>query len=284
MNSDHFQKVSIIGCGWLGLPLATHLLSSRGEHRYYVRGSTTTPSKVEVLRQSGVEPVLFRVSPEPAGEAYSTLFDANSIVVDIPPRIAKQGEDFHTQQIYHLIQLLKNSKVKQIIYVSSTSVYPEINQEVTEQDVRFPAESAAPALVETELMMSELRGKSKVAILRCAGLMGYDRIPGKYVRGKKNITTGLIPVNYVHRNDVVAIIATLLKSGITDETYNVVAPVHPTRREVYEASCRQFGWELPTFLENNQQEPFKKINGTKLVTHTGYQYQFPDPLQFYYEV
>jgi nucleoside-diphosphate-sugar epimerase len=274
--------ISIIGCGWLGLPLASVLLSEPA--KYLVKGSTTTLSKLELLGQQGIEPYLFRLDPEPAGEGFLGLFEADLIVVDIPPRLAKQGEDFHTQQLKHLIKLLKNSRVRQIIYISSTSVYAECNRELYEQDVLVPDDSATPALVRSELMVSELRPDKRVSVLRCAGLMGYDRIPGKYVKGQKNLTTGTLPVNYIHRDDAVNILKQLIKKGVTDQTFNVVAPQHPTRRAVYEASCREFGWELPTFLENTTQEPFKIVVGDKLTAYLGYSYLFPDPLHFYYEL
>ncbi|GAB3178384.1 hypothetical protein GCM10027291_43790 [Telluribacter humicola] len=114
--------------------------------------------------------------------------------------------------------------------------------------------------------------------------MGYDRIPGKYVRGKKNLTTAGVPVNYVHRDDVVSIIAHLINNKEKSSLYNVVAPQHPTRKMVYEASCRQFGWELPTFLESESNEPYKKVLGDKLTAQTGYSYLSPDPLDFFYQV
>ncbi|WP_247237727.1 NAD(P)H-binding protein [Telluribacter sp. SYSU D00476] len=282
MHNTSSPTVSIIGCGWLGLPLAKHLLTSQ-EH-YKVIGSTTTPSKLELLSAAGITPVLFSLDPEPKGTHYSTLFHSDFIVVDIPPRLAKQGEDFHTQQVKHLVELIKNSEVKQIIYISSTSVYPELNREVREEDVLVPEQSPVPSMVEAELIMNGLQSKCDVVILRCGGLMGYDRIPGKYVRGKKNLTTGELPVNYVHRDDVVNVITYLLKNPVKKGVFNVVAPQHPTRKMVYEASCRQFGWELPTFLESESNEPYKSVSGDKLMAQTGYSYLFPDPLSFFYEM
>lgn len=282
MHDTSSTTISIIGCGWLGLPLAKHLMAS--QKPYKVVGSTTTPAKLELLRENGITPVLFSLDPKPTGTAYSTLFHTDFAVVDIPPRLAKQGEDFHTQQMKHLVELLKNSTVKQIIYISSTSVYPELNREVSEEDVLVPEQSPVPSMVKAELIMSELQEKCGVVILRCGGLMGYDRIPGKYVRGKKNLTTGSLPVNYVHRDDVVNIITYLLKNQVKNGVFNVVAPQHPTRKMVYEASCRQFEWELPTFLESEKSEPFKRISGDKLMAQTGYSYLFPDPMGFFYEI
>ena len=44
------MQVSILGCGWLGLPLAKALI---GEG-YTVKGSTTTPAKLNLLKEEGV--------------------------------------------------------------------------------------------------------------------------------------------------------------------------------------------------------------------------------------
>ena len=40
------DEISIMGCGWLGLPLAAQLVKAG----YNVKGSTTTPEKLEVLQ------------------------------------------------------------------------------------------------------------------------------------------------------------------------------------------------------------------------------------------
>ena len=45
-------KISILGCGWLGLPLAKKLI----ENGYEVKGSTTSESKLELLKNAGISP------------------------------------------------------------------------------------------------------------------------------------------------------------------------------------------------------------------------------------
>jgi nucleoside-diphosphate-sugar epimerase len=133
-------------------------------------------------------------------------------------------------------------------------------------------------------MLSLRNANRRVTVLRCGGLMGYDRIPGKYVRGKKDLTTGEVPVNYVHRDDVIGIIEQLLPVLLPDETFNVVAPLHPVRREVYNASCAEFGWELPTYASGTTKEPFKVVGAGKIVAHLNYKFKYPDPLSFYYSL
>ena len=54
-------------------------------------------------------------------------------------------------------------------------------------------------------------------ILRLAGLMGGDRYVAKYFSGKRNDGANC-PINYVHKDDVVALIALAaekIDSGIT---------------------------------------------------------------------
>jgi nucleoside-diphosphate-sugar epimerase len=224
-------------------------------------------------------------APGTHGAHWPELLDTDTLIVDIPPRSSKQGEEFHPQQIQNLVKLIKKSSVSEIIYVSSTSVYPELNREVREEDVLSAEQSAAPHLVEAEQTLTELREDGRrVAVVRCGGLMGYDRIPGNYVRGKKGITTGNVPVNYIHRDDAVAMIGALLHTGVPNETFNCVAPEHPSRRAVYEASCREFGWEVPTFAEPEQQESYKVVSSEKLTTYLNYTYIYKDPLAFYYRL
>ena len=50
-------KISILGCGWLGLPLAKALLKKK----FHVNGSTTTVEKLDVLKDEGINPFLIDI-------------------------------------------------------------------------------------------------------------------------------------------------------------------------------------------------------------------------------
>lgn len=271
------MKVSILGCGWLGLPLAKKLI----EQGQVVRGSTTRAEKLSELRQAGIEPLWLQLSPEPKGIGWDYLLDTEVLVVNIPPRLAHTGAAFHPAQIEHLANLLKNSSVQRVIYVSSTSVYADDNRTAAEDDVTTPEQSAAPSLVEAERIIQEV-GKTWL-VLRCGGLMGYERIPAKYVSGKKNLTTGHLPVNYLHRDDAIGIIETFLSlsNEAWNQTYNLVSPQHPSRREIYLASCEPFGYIPPTF-EDDISAPYKLISSERLQTTLSYSFLYPNPLDFYY--
>lgn len=270
------STLSILGCGWLGLPLAEQLLAEG----YKLRGSATTPEKVAQLQHKGIDGYPVRLIPQPDGEL-TKLLQADTVIVDIPPRAGQFGDAFHPAQLQALALEFRSSTVRHIIHISSTSVYPELNRLVEEDDVQHPDQSAAPALVLAEQALQALASTCVVTTLRCGGLMGYDRIPGKYVAGR-TVTTGDVPVNYIHRDDVIGIIRYFISHPQTG-VFNVVAPEHPTRAEVYEQSCRLFGFEQPILIKPQTPSSFKQVSVSKLMEATGYAFRYANPMDFYYK-
>ncbi|WP_234736212.1 SDR family oxidoreductase [Tellurirhabdus bombi] len=267
--------ISVIGCGWLGLPLAESLVQAG----YRVKGSTTSADKLTLLRQKGIDAHLLRLFPEPEGELV-TLLEADAIVINIPPKAGPQGDDFHPQQIRHLLAALaETGSSPYLIYVSSTSIYPDLNREVVEQDVVTPDQAASPAFAEAE---QRVLAQGNATVLRFGGLLGYERVPGKYVAGKQGLTTGDVPVNYIHRDDGVGIIQAILQNPQPGQTFNVVAPMHPSREAVYRKNCEELGYDLPTFAVPAEPVPFKVVSPEKLQQTITYKYHYPDPLAFYY--
>jgi nucleoside-diphosphate-sugar epimerase len=278
------MKISILGCGWLGLPLGKYLV----KNGHSVKGSTTSDSKIALLSEIGIEPFLLKFSPQievsssPLSVSSQTttaiiqsFINSEVLIICIPPRAGKYGDDFHVQQIESIIEYLPSSSIKSIIYTSSTSVYPDLNREVTEEDEVIENH----ALIQVENILKSL--PQNVTILRCGGLMGEERIPAKYFAGK-TINTGKIPVNYVHQEDVIQIIKMILEQGFWNETFNVVSPEHPIREEIYLKNCEELGFEKPIFEEPLEKIPFKIISPKKLIQRTGYEFLYANPLDFRY--
>lgn len=272
------KTISIIGCGWLGLPLGQYL----SEKNYLVKGSTTHTEKLETLQENGVEPFLLKLNPQLECEYVDNFLDSDILIINIPPRISLQKTDAHVEQIANLLQAVKTSSIKKIIYISSTSVYPELNREMVENDVSSPETSASPTMVKAENLLKAF--SADVTILRSAGLMGYDRIPAKYFAGWKGLTTGDIPVNYIHRDDVIRIIETIIEKDIWGDTFNIVSPVHPIRKEIYAQNCEELGFEMPEFVDSPTPQPYKIINGDKWLEKSGYHYLFKNPLDYFYQL
>jgi nucleoside-diphosphate-sugar epimerase len=272
------QSVSIVGCGWLGLPLGEHLLAQG----LAVKGSTTTPEKLSVLATAGIHPFLLSLRPQPAPGQVNELrelLDTDLLVIDIPPGVEKQGPSFHPEQIRFLTERLQDSPVQGVIYVSSTSVYPEVSREVDETEPLVGHDPTSTAILQAERTVQGWGGNW--VILRCGGLMGYNRIPGKYVAAKKGLGTGDVPVNFVHRDDVVGIISEVIRQGITNRLYNVVTPLHPKRREIYARNAADFGYALPQYAEGPLPD-HKVVSSRKLVRDLQYAFRYENPLHFSY--
>jgi 3-hydroxyisobutyrate dehydrogenase-like beta-hydroxyacid dehydrogenase len=78
------QQINILGCGWLGLPLAKSLL----EKGFLINGSTTSFDKISVLQNAGI--TAFQINLlEKKVEGKIEVFLENSeiLIIDIPKKI-----------------------------------------------------------------------------------------------------------------------------------------------------------------------------------------------------
>jgi nucleoside-diphosphate-sugar epimerase len=264
-----------MGCGWVGLPLAIRL----ADKGYEVKGSTTAAEKLETLAEEGIQPFLLQLNPEAQGDNLTDFLASELLIVNIPPKVEAKGADFHVRQIEHLVSHLKQSTISRLIYLSSTSVYPDLKREIDEEEI-LPQPGSNLTLLQAEQLLQGLPG-IQTTILRCGGLMGYNRIPGRYVAGKTGLITGNIPVNYVHRDDVIGVVEGVIKQGFWNRTLNVVAPLHPSRKEVYLQNAAAFNL-IPAQFAASTDQPFKIVSSKRLVRELAYTFLYPDPLQFLY--
>ncbi|MFD2035651.1 NAD(P)-binding domain-containing protein [Belliella marina] len=270
------MKISIIGLGWLGEPLADALLNKG----HSVKGTTTSVQKSESLTQSGYENIMLKFSPHPEGVGYQQIFDADILVVNIPPRTKTANPTFHPEQIKFIKELVVQKKVAKVIYTSATSVYPNENQEAKETDQLTIGNTGNRALFDAEKILWKDKDYD-LTVVRFGGLLGVDRVPGKYFSGKDNVEGGA-PVNYIHRDDAVRLICWIIEKGLWNETFNGVTPLHPSRREVYEKNAAELGFPPPKSYDVSGAKPWKMISGEKILS-TGFEFVIPNPLDFWYE-
>lgn len=238
------MKISIIGCGWLGLSLGASLV----EAGHVVLGSTTRSSKFDDLSAVGIEPFLLKMDPMPVGEAFHPLFKSDLVIINIPPGRRKNPPEFYEEQVKYLKYLINQYQVPRVMFVSSTSYYPSTGGIVSEDTPYDFNNGSGKAVVQGEKQISQIDGS--LTILRCGGLMGGDRIPGRWFAGKS--TTGAeTPVNYIHRDDVIGFIPFLLEQpeNTDNRLFNLVAPLHPKRKEVHMAMAQKYGFEAPLWQD-----------------------------------
>jgi nucleoside-diphosphate-sugar epimerase len=267
------NKISILGCGWLGLPLAETLI----QKGYSIKGSTTDLDKIALLKDKGILPYQITISDtEIQTDDIADFLDSDILIINFPPKRRPDIVAFHTGQFKLLIPKLIESRIKQVLFVSSTSVYPDTNETVTESETRIPEKESGKALLIVEKMLLEQKHFS-TTILRFSGLIGYDRMPGRFLAGKKDVQNGEAPINVIHQDDCISIIDSILKKEIWGEIFNASTDIHPKRREYYELAAEKIGVEKPTFAPS-ENLCYKIINSDKLKTKLDYQFKYPNPL------
>lgn len=277
---DLALTISILGCGWLGLPLGVALL----QEGYVMNGSTTSKEKLPLLKAKGINPCLLKFDEDESLFVESgdtkNFFTCDILIINIPPQTKSKHDDFHPAQLRQIITKTKQFNVQKVIYISATSVYPKSKKVVDEDTAISIHTTGNKALFKAEQLLLK-EDSFKTNLLRCGGLLGYDRIPGKYYIGKR-ISNGETPVNYIHRDDAVAIIQMLIKKAFWNNVYNLVAPLHPTRKAVFEKNAQDFNFAPPHFAPALASNNYKLVSGDKLIRALPYDFLFPDPLHFYY--
>ncbi|MEO1513407.1 MAG: SDR family oxidoreductase [Bacteroidota bacterium] len=267
-------SISILGAGWLGLPLGSRL----HEQGYQVKGSTTRAERVSLLQENGLEAYQLKADDQLQGDGWTDFLRSDVLFLNIPPgRRRPDVANAFPRQVRQIVETAKGVGVGKVMFVSSTSVYASEGQLAKEEDVLRPETASGIALKECE---SYLRNEAslEVLILRMAGLVGGDRKAGRFFAGRKDIPGGASPVNMVHRDDCIEIICRLLQGDQWGEVFNVCADEHPSRADFYKAQATKDGFEPPTFLPD--QKAHKIVSNEKLKRFLSYQYQWPDPMHF----
>ncbi len=265
-NKSKDKKISILGCGWLGLPLAK-LLVAKG---WQVNGSTTTPQKLELLQQAGIKPFLITAE---AGEmqANPIFFDADVLFINIPPS-RKTAQNGYLEKMQSLLSVIQTSTIREVIFISSASVYGDVCREVSEVD----EPEKLSELLQAEMLFLSAQNL-QTTVIRFGGLFGPDRNPGRFFRDKNSIANGSVPVNLIHLKDCLGLIEAVLNQQKFPGIYNAVAPSHPTKKEFYSKAILKTGFAAPDFVEEKTE--WKIINADKIVKDLNYQFQYPDLLK-----
>lgn len=241
------KTITILGCGWLGLPLGQSLLADG----YVIKGTTTSRDKLNRLRNLGILPYLISLSETKIeGDIHSCLADADVLIINIPPQLRGKRTENYVKKMELLHQALEHSPVQKVIFVSSTSVYGAIEGEVTEKTVPVPVtESGKQLLASEEIFRNDTR--LKTTIIRFGGLIGPERHPVTFLSGKKNLQNGQEPINLIHRNDCIEIIRQIIQNNWWNEVFNGVYPSHPEKYEYYTSKAKEMQIQIPDYDMNS---------------------------------
>ncbi len=251
------KTCSILGCGWLGEPLAKSLIKKG----YSVKGSTTSKHKIELLTSQRIQPYLLNLEHSP--QNFSNFLNSEILVVTIP---SKNIEGFK-----HLIAKIEESTIQKVLFISSTSVYKNSSNIIPEE-----ADLADCALKKIEQLFL-LNNHFETTIIRFSGLFGYQRNPGNFFKKSRIIPNPEGVVNMIHRDDCIEIIKRIITKNCWNEIFNACADSHPKRRDFYTKAYRALGYSTPLFKENDK-KAIKIIGNEKLKKKLNYKFNYPDLL------
>ncbi|MCC5940482.1 MAG: NAD-dependent epimerase/dehydratase family protein [Balneolaceae bacterium] len=269
-----YMKISVLGCGWLGFPLAQRL----HKENYSIKGSTTTEKKLNTLKLNGIEPYLIRLPESIHSRDIQPFWQSDLLILNVPPKLGDnhEPENFLTA-IEQIIEKCREHNLSWILFTSSTSVYSEIGGLTREEDVK-PGSAKRPS-GETLIKAEEIIQKSGIdyTILRLGGLYGYGRHPIHYLSGRKNLDGAAKPVNLVHQVDCVNVISEIVRQKKRNSVYNVVSDGHPPRKEFYESAAEYFNLPKPRFKPKNGKD-YRIVSNQKLKEDLHYSFFYPNPM------
>lgn len=267
------KSVAIVGLGWLGLPLAKHLQNLG----WQVKGSKRTYDGVEAMRLLRLETYYLELMPEINADPdeLTHLFSVNSLVINIPP----SQYFFDIQQyiigVENVIQEALLQGVQHIIFISSTSVFPNLTGCYAENSLAQPDSHVGQGLLEIEQRLLAFQ-HIDIDIIRFAGLVGKDRHPIYSLSQRNLIKGGNQPINLVHLEDCARAIELLLETPSAQRLYHLAAPVHPTKADYYTTIAEKLRIKAPHFI-CSEDDPRRIILANKICDELGFVYQYPDP-------
>lgn len=255
------RSIAILGCGWLGLPLAISLLNKG----FSVRGSTTSKKKLELLQAKGIAPYLISISENSIdGNISEFLSDVSVLIINIPPGLRGSSSENFVRKMQLLHSEIKRYDVKRLIFVSSTSVYGNLQGEVTEQTLPEPATESGKQLLAVENIFRAGDNLDNT-IVRFGGLIGDDRHPITMLSGKTGLTNGDAYINLIHRNDCIKILEHVITEQWWGQILNGVYPYHPSKNLYYTSEAYKRGLKPPLYSVEDTQigkkiVPFTLLN------------------------
>lgn len=271
-------RLLVVGVGFLGLKLL-ELLQERKDDAWGLRRGNSNIAR-QILACDITRPADLSNIASQLGKIDTVVHCASS---------GRGGAEAYQKVFLEGTNLLlKILNPDKFLFVSSTSVYPQVDgSEVTEESEAIGTRETSKILLEAEHVVLEHGG----TVVRCAGIYGPGRsvILKRFLTGDAQIDSrGLVEnlkngrlLNQIHRDDAASALAFLLKnqSQFEREIFNL-SDAHPmTQVEVYRGLIKQLGGELPRKDEPDMKRKrawtHKAVSSAKLQS-LGWKPLYPD--------
>jgi nucleoside-diphosphate-sugar epimerase len=266
------KRISILGAGWLGSPLALQLR----QKGHTVKVSTTTPAKVDFFAAQGIDCYLVDLgaSGNQQEALQALLSNTDQLIITVPP--GRQQQDLsgsYADRISAVLPLVVQQGIPELIFTSSTTVYLSQRGEVDEDTVIQPVSDMDRQIYDIEQRLLA-HPAFNATILRLGALIGEDRHPVRYIVQRPEVTEANNPVNMIHRHDILRFMDRVIAEALPNEIFNLVAPIHRSRRDFYTAEAHALGLApLPLFTDNPDAD-MRRVLGHKIAQRYGLDYEW----------
>jgi nucleoside-diphosphate-sugar epimerase len=227
------EKTLIIGCGYIGLPLALELKKLGHEITAWVNSEATAAS----LAPHGFARI---ITGSVAHDRDWIAVDADCELVVHCASSGRRGEEAYAEVFLEgASRMCERLPRARKIFVSSTSVYAQAQGEVVNEQSPAEPETATGRI---------LRAAEKVAlsgaatVVRSAGIYGPGRgVLLERLRRREAVIEGdgARWMNQIHQRDLVAALVHLIGAGAPGQIYNAADDTPVMQRDYY-AWCAQF--------------------------------------------
>ena len=256
MNST--QKISILGCGWLGMSLAKQLVKKG----FIVKGSTTSSSKLDLIKRTGAEPFLFDIEQNTDNNEF---LNSDILIIAITSK--------NVEAYKNLIHQVEQSTIQKVLFISSSSVYPFNNDIVNEETKTI----ISPLSIIEGLFKNN--SQFSTTILRFGGLFDELRHPGKFIKRASQLENANGIVNLIHKTDCITCIQEIINQNAWNKIFNACSDSHPTREEFYTQQMLNLQLEEPIFKQTVLPK-YKIVSSKKIKQQLNIQFQFEDLMSF----
>ena len=262
------MRILVIGCGYVGLPLAQALAQL---------GHTVHGTRRSAFTAEGITTHALDVTDR---ESFETLPREVDWICYTPS--SSRGDATVHRAVFvdgtrNLLDWLGDTPAR-LLFTSSTSVYPQTDGHwVDEESPDEPAGGTGANLAEAEELF--LNAGRAATILRVAGIYGPERgyLFRQFLKDEAILTEGGARwINMIHRDDVVGALLTAL--DLAPGIYNAADDEPVTQLAFFEWLAGQLDKPLPPAGEATARKRTptnKRVRNTKLKA-AGWQLKFPD--------
>jgi nucleoside-diphosphate-sugar epimerase len=256
------DKALIIGCGYIGLPLALELRAKGSAVTAWVHSAATAES----LGARGFSKIV--VGSVANQKIWADLDDDYDLMVHCAS--SGRGGEVAYEEVFLQGAVMMSAYQPRArgLFVSSTSVYAQIDGSVVTEESPAEAPTATARILQTAENVARGAG---ITVVRSSGIYGPGRgvLFDKLKRGEAVIEgDGLRWMNQIHQRDLVGALLHVAAREVEAEIYNATDDTPVTQLDYYKWCAEFLGQPLPPFGPVNTQRKRgltnKRVSNAKL--------------------